>query len=83
MRRGREVQQLDIGYPESSLSLERPTRDGGHFRAAYGVAPGEWILIRPDGYVGAIVSSSEVAVLSAYFNRVGVVTSTATEATAR
>ena len=26
MRRGREVHQLDIGYPESSLALEQPVR---------------------------------------------------------
>jgi hypothetical protein len=29
MRRGREVHQLDIGYPESSLALEKPQRHGG------------------------------------------------------
>ena len=28
-RRGREVHQLDIGYPESSLALEVPERTGG------------------------------------------------------
>ena len=28
MRRGREVHQLDIGYPDSPLSLEAPTRQG-------------------------------------------------------
>lgn len=28
-RRGREVHQLDIGYPESSLALEKPERRGG------------------------------------------------------
>ncbi len=29
MRRGREVHQLDIGYPQSSLVLEKPARQGG------------------------------------------------------
>lgn len=115
MRRGREVHQLDIGYPESSLALERPERhgvllagdrapdasmlgaagqrhrlfdlfrgphwtllchgaaasmvraglhvhvigdggdladDAGQFAAAYGVMPGDRVLVRPDGYVG-------------------------------
>jgi 2-polyprenyl-6-methoxyphenol hydroxylase-like FAD-dependent oxidoreductase len=28
MRRGRGVQQLDLGYPESSLALEKPARSG-------------------------------------------------------
>lgn len=124
IRRGREVHQLDIGYPESPLALERPERvggllagdrapdapvrgaagqprrlfelfkgphwtllgdegrrdavppraglhihtfgtlgdlldDGGHFRAAYATVPGDWVLVRPDGYVGAITGSGE------------------------
>ncbi len=136
MRRGREVQQLDIGYPGSSLALERPERttglhagnrapdapirsvagqatrmfellqgahwtlvgyaverdsvrpcfglhihtfgpggdvidDGGHFLAAYAPAPASWILVRPDGYVGAIVATSEVAALERYMAQVG------------
>ena len=29
MRRGREVHQLDVGYPESLLALEKPERVGG------------------------------------------------------
>lgn len=137
MRRGREVHQLDIGYPESSLALEAPERqqglmpgdrapdapvrtsagqstrlfnlfkgphwtllgfevasdlippyanvhvhtfghDGdlldndGHFVNSYGPAHGDWILIRPDGYVGAIVSSQNVATLLDYLKMVGV-----------
>jgi 2-polyprenyl-6-methoxyphenol hydroxylase-like FAD-dependent oxidoreductase len=136
MRRGREVRQLDLAYPDSSLALERParttglhagdrapdapicaaagaprrlfdlfkgphwtllgyhvdralvpTRPGlhiqtfgergelndaaGHFAAAYALSPGDWILVRPDGYVGAIVGSSEVAALESYLQRVG------------
>ncbi|WP_372784875.1 FAD-dependent oxidoreductase [Phenylobacterium sp.] len=125
MRRGRETQQLDIGYPGSPLSLAgparlqgveagdrapdapvgdpagRPTRlfdlfrgphwtalgyeaderpaprprpgveilrvggpggladDAGHLRDAYGLAPGEWVLVRPDGYVAAVVPAGE------------------------
>lgn len=136
-RRGREVQQLDLGYPESSLAMERPKRsggvraggrapdapvrgaagmptrlfklfqgphwtllgygmerpsavaprpglhihavgprgdiidDGGHFRAAYGVSPGDWVLVRPDGYIGAIVSSEHVPDLEDYLASVG------------
>jgi hypothetical protein len=136
-RRGREVHQLDLGYPDSSLSLERPERsgdllagdrapdapvhgagglptrlfklfqgphwtllgfgvrpdqapapranlrthvfgprgdivdDGGHFRAAYGAEDGDWFLIRPDGYIGATVSSAHLSDLEAYLERVG------------
>ena len=136
MRRGREVQQLDLGYPESPLAMERPQRNagvlagdrapdapihgaagqpsrlfqlfkgphwtllaydaersvvsprahlhihsiasdgefvdaGGHMRDAYGVAPGDWILVRPDGYIGAIVSSNDIAALEEYMSQVG------------
>lgn len=33
--------------------------DGGHLRAAYGFAPGDVALIRPDGYIGALASGEE------------------------
>ncbi|WP_394789298.1 FAD-dependent oxidoreductase [Rhodoferax sp.] len=136
MRRGREVHQLDIGYPESSLALERPARAAGllagdrapdaplrnadgqairlfdlfrgthwtllgyaversavpprpglhihsfgpggdlfdtghHFQDAYAPAVGDWVLVRPDGYIGAIVSTREVALLEDYLARLG------------
>jgi 2-polyprenyl-6-methoxyphenol hydroxylase-like FAD-dependent oxidoreductase len=136
MRRGREVHQLDLGYPESSLALERPERgggllagdrapdapirgaagqsmrlfelfkgthwtllgyeverhvvaprpglhihtvgprgdifdEGGYLRDAYALASNDWVLVRPDGYVGAIVSSSEIGALEMYFRGVG------------
>ncbi|OWJ71361.1 2-polyprenyl-6-methoxyphenol hydroxylase [Haematobacter missouriensis] len=136
MRRGRDVHQLDIGYPESSLSWEKPERTGGllagdrapdapiegaagqptrlfdlfrgphwtlivvdgdhaliapraklhihaigqkdelidaagHFRDAYRPRPGDWFLIRPDGYIGAIVTSEEIATLEAGLTQVG------------
>jgi hypothetical protein len=47
--------------------------DAGHFAAAYGLSPGDWVLVRPDGYVGAIVSSDEIAALESYFENVGLV----------
>lgn len=134
MRRGRDVHQLDIGYPESSLAVEAPERhgvllagdrapdaqvcgtagqpqrlfelfkgphwtllvddevivparqglrvhvfgkngdlkdDAGQFRSAYGVNAGDRVLVRPDGYVGAIISSDESAVLDEYLQAVG------------
>ena len=33
--------------------------DGGHLRAAFGFAPGDVALIRPDGYIGALASGEE------------------------
>ncbi len=137
MRRGREVQQLDLGYPGSSLALEMPARkqglragdrapdapiatrsgtrrrlfdlfrgthwtligfhvtsgetlaaqglhvhlfgpDGdlvdldGHFNDAYGLGRHDWILIRPDGYVGAIVAADNRKAIKDYLQRAGV-----------
>jgi 2-polyprenyl-6-methoxyphenol hydroxylase-like FAD-dependent oxidoreductase len=138
MRRGRETQQLDLGYLDSALSLERPLRasgvragyrapdapilgaagvptrlfnlfrgthwtllgyevdratavparaglhihtlgargdivdDDGFVRSAYGLEPGTWVLIRPDGYIGAIVSYDERPALERYLAVIGV-----------
>ncbi len=128
MRRGRDTQQLDLGYPGSSLALGRtagnrapdapvrgaagqPTRlfslfqgthwtlllyqapspiaprpglrihrigergdivdADGHFRDAYGLAAGECVLVRPDGHIGAVMSSSEPVALESYLTAVG------------
>ncbi|TAY52403.1 FAD-dependent oxidoreductase [Rhizobium leguminosarum] len=136
MRRGREVHQLDIGYPSSSFAVEKPERrggllagdrapdaplrgvggqttrlfelfkgahwtllgyeveqaampprpglhihrigrrgdvidEGGHFHDAYGLASGDWVLVRPDGYVGAIIASAHAGALEAYLANVG------------
>lgn len=137
LRRGREVQQLDIGYPESSIALEAPARRQGlqagdrapdapvstsagqatrlfelfqgphwtllgfhvvhdliphhpavhihtfgpggdlldqdsHFLNGYGPTPGDWVLVRPDGYVGAIVSSQHQEALADYLRKAGI-----------
>jgi 2-polyprenyl-6-methoxyphenol hydroxylase-like FAD-dependent oxidoreductase len=136
IRRGRDVHQLDIGYPESSLALEKPERRGGvfagdrapdapltgaagqprrlfemfkgahwtllcyevgqaavpprqglhihrigrsgdvideegYFREAYALTPGDQVLVRPDGYIGAIVASGEASALETYLATVG------------
>ncbi|MFZ0657497.1 MAG: FAD-dependent oxidoreductase [Candidatus Binataceae bacterium] len=138
MRRGRETHQLDLGYPQSSLSLNKPARspervmagdrapdapirgaagqptrlfklfqgphwtllgyevdrgaiaprrdlhihpisvrgdiidESGYVRDAYGLSAGDWVLVRPDGYIGAIVSSGEIAALCRYLDDVGI-----------
>jgi hypothetical protein len=43
----------------------------GHFRTAYGLAPGDWLLVRPDGYIGAIVSDAHTYALDRYLRTVG------------
>jgi 2-polyprenyl-6-methoxyphenol hydroxylase-like FAD-dependent oxidoreductase len=142
MRRGREVHQLDLGYPSSPLSLEtgrvetrvaagarapdaplrgaagQPTRlfdlfkgthwtllgyeveqtavssrrglhihligphgdtrdESGHFRTAYGLTPGDWVLVRPDGYIAATGTSGDAAALEAYLTGLGITAATA------
>lgn len=130
-RRGRDVQQLDLGYRGSSLCLETEDREGrimagdrapdarlrgaggqvrrlfevlagthwtlvgyhadrraaptnaglhvhvigpdaelrdvgGDFASAYGLLAGEWVLVRPDGYVVAVVAQEERGSLEKY-----------------
>jgi hypothetical protein len=43
----------------------------GQMADAYGAQPGDWFLVRPDGYVGAIVSSDEVVALDSYMASIG------------
>jgi hypothetical protein len=43
----------------------------GCFRDAYALAAGDWVLVRPDGYVGAIVAAGEIGALEDYFHRIG------------
>lgn len=43
----------------------------GHFAQAYGVAPGTLVLVRPDGYIGAVVDQNAADTLGAYLARVG------------
>lgn len=45
--------------------------DGGHFERAYGVAAGTLVLVRPDGYIGAIVGQDAAAALETYLAGVG------------
>jgi 2-polyprenyl-6-methoxyphenol hydroxylase-like FAD-dependent oxidoreductase len=137
MRRGREVHQLDLCYPDSLLNFAGPARENGviagdrapdapirgragqqkrlfdlyqgshwtllgygvnrlssveprpglhihavgpqgdvmdghgYIREAYGVKPDDWILVRPDGYVSAIVPSADVSSLEAHLERIG------------
>lgn len=56
--------------PRRGLSMHRVGGDiidkFGHLADAYALGPGEAILIRPDGYVGAIVTSDEASALEDY-----------------
>jgi hypothetical protein len=46
--------------------------EDGHFQDAYGLSPGDWVLVRPDGHVGAIVGADDVPALEPYLAEVGV-----------
>lgn len=41
--------------------------DGGHFQAGYAVSAGEWVLVRPDGYIAAMVATECLKALEAFF----------------
>ncbi|WP_327406093.1 FAD-dependent oxidoreductase [Streptomyces sp. NBC_01288] len=137
-RRGREVNQLDLGYVDSPLSLPSSRRDhgvlagdrapdapvtgagglptrlfglfqgphwtllghdvddasvptprpglhihtigargdlldpGGWVHSAYGLTADQWVLVRPDGYVAAVVDTAELGAVEAYLDTVGV-----------
>jgi len=45
----------------------------GLFQDAYALQRGDWLLVRPDGYIGAIVAADHLEVLEDYLRRAGVV----------
>ena len=45
--------------------------DNDHFNNAYGLGSGKWVLVRPDGYVGAIMTADQAPQLEAFFATVG------------
>ncbi|WP_369980406.1 FAD-dependent oxidoreductase [Xanthomonas bundabergensis] len=45
---------------------------GGHVADAYGMAPGDMVLVRPDGYIGMTAQLGEPAALTRYLAAAGV-----------
>ena len=74
---GFEVERLSGVKPRAGLHIHVVAPrgdivdDGGYIRGRYGVRPGEWVLVRPDGYIGAIVSSACIPSLEEYLDGVG------------
>lgn len=62
-RRGLRVHAVG---PRGDIVDER-----GLLRQAYGLDDGDWVLVRPDGYVGATGSIGAIAELEGYLERVG------------
>lgn len=40
---------------------------GGHIAGAYGLRPGQWALVRPDGYLAAVVTTGELEKTLAHY----------------
>jgi 2-polyprenyl-6-methoxyphenol hydroxylase-like FAD-dependent oxidoreductase len=74
---GYETARAGAPAPREGLAIHRIGADGelhdahGDFAAAYDPDPGDWVLIRPDGYIGAIVAAGEGPALDAYLARLG------------
>jgi hypothetical protein len=45
--------------------------DGGHIHDAYALAPDAYVLIRPDGYVSAVVPANEIPALEKHLASIG------------
>lgn len=43
---------------------------GGHVQEAYGLSAGDWVLVRPDGYVAAVVAEPQLAALERHLGEV-------------
>ena len=69
--------ERDAVPPRSGLHIHTVGSSGdivdesGYLRDAYVPASGVWVLVRPDGYIGAIVSSAETGALETYLRDVG------------
>ena len=45
--------------------------DQNDIQTTYGLERGDWLLVRPDGYVGARVGNDDVEALKTYFRKIG------------
>lgn len=74
---GRGVER-DLVKPRPGLSIHTLGPGGdvydhsGHFQEAYDLPSGWWVLVRPDGYIGAFVAAADIAKLETYLENCGV-----------
>ena len=47
--------------------------EAGNFNAAYELQAGDCVLVRPDGYVGAVFAANREREMEAYFDAVGLI----------
>jgi len=45
--------------------------EDGEFQSIYGVEAGDWVLVRPDGYIGAMLAAGDAVTLEPYLRSVG------------
>lgn len=78
---GIETDSAPSSTPRAGLHIHRTGPGGdviddlGHLSQAYGAVHGDWILVRPDGYISDIVSSSDLNLLDAHLACVGLTAS--------
>ena len=56
--------------PHGDLIDENGQFENGPFAAAYSLESGGWVLVRPDGYVGAISTAAQAKALNPYLETV-------------
>lgn len=75
---GYEVDTASIPAPRGGLRIHTIGAGGdildtgGHVRSAYGISPGQWVLVRPDGYVAAVLDTPDLGAVESYLDTVGV-----------
>lgn len=74
---GYDVDRHALGHPRGGLVIHSVGERGdivdanGHVRDGYDLAPGDCVLVRPDGFVGAIFAIGQIAKMERYFADVG------------
>jgi hypothetical protein len=74
---GFEVPKTIPVTPRKNLHIHRIGQSGDVIDSAkalqdtYALTSGDWVLVRPDGYIGAIVDSQHLTPLEEYLHRVG------------
>lgn len=67
----RGVKRVEVkASPETKSTRQSYVDAFGHFAAAYGEGKGEYILIRPDGYLGWVGSADNLSDLDQYLGRI-------------
>jgi hypothetical protein len=75
---GYQVDAASVPPPRSGLRIHTIGAGGdlldtdGHVYGAYGLSPEQWVLIRPDGYVAAVLDTADLGVIESYLDTMGV-----------